>query len=110
LDWSEEYGSVGAVVGATAPAELKSIVELFRDRPLPLLIPGVGGQGGSADTVRNILVGAGYPEELVRVNVSSGALFPWRAGGTAPENWRSAVAEAVRRHYRSLRFRGRGPV
>jgi orotidine-5'-phosphate decarboxylase len=45
------YGNVGLVVGATYPEELKLIREAHPD--IPLLIPGVGAQGGDlAQAVR----------------------------------------------------------
>lgn len=59
---------IGAVMGATGPAELRE----FAGRGLPLLIPGVGTQGGSASEVMEAL-GAAAP--LCRVNVSSGILY-----------------------------------
>ena len=48
--WNRE-GRVGLVVGATYPAELARVRELAPE--LPLLIPGIGAQGGDIDaTVR----------------------------------------------------------
>jgi orotidine-5'-phosphate decarboxylase len=38
------YGNVGLVVGATYPEELKQVRQLCPD--MPLLIPGIGAQGG----------------------------------------------------------------
>jgi orotidine 5'-phosphate decarboxylase subfamily 2 len=43
-EWNH-YGNCGLVVGATKPEELKEVRELVGD--LPLLIPGVGAQGGA---------------------------------------------------------------
>jgi orotidine-5'-phosphate decarboxylase len=107
LEWS-----MGAVVGATAPDELTDIVDFLRDSPIPLLIPGVGRQGGSAGEVLRILREAAYPRELVRVNVSGGALFPWaqstdgasRTG--APTSWRGAVCEAIVTAHENLAITG----
>jgi orotidine-5'-phosphate decarboxylase len=42
-------GTVGLVVGATAPDELRAIREIAP--ALPYLVPGVGAQGGNIDTV-----------------------------------------------------------
>ncbi len=47
-DWGPG-GTVGLVVGATAPAELRSIRTIAPG--LPFLVPGVGAQGGSIDPV-----------------------------------------------------------
>ncbi len=49
--WNK-HGNIGLVVGATYPDELKSIRQSYPD--MPLLIPGIGAQGGDlALTVRN---------------------------------------------------------
>lgn len=45
-DWSR-YGDCGLVVGATYPAELARVRAVVGD--LPLLVPGVGAQGGDID-------------------------------------------------------------
>jgi len=47
-EWSKR-AAVGMVVGATKPDELRRVRELVGD--LPLLVPGVGAQGGDAATV-----------------------------------------------------------
>lgn len=47
-DWSGR-ASVGLVVGATRPDELRRVREIVGD--LPLLVPGVGAQGGDAAAV-----------------------------------------------------------
>ena len=85
--YNEKRGRVGAVVGATNLGELRAIAEFYRDERVPLLIPGVGSQGGSASEVIAILSSIGYPLELVRINSSSGLTHPWKKG-PAPANWR----------------------
>lgn len=94
--------TLGAVVGATAPAELAEITAWLREFPMPLLIPGVGRQGGTAEEVLRVLKETSYPPELVRVNISSGALFPWIGGAAAPANWKAALGEAVLRAWSDL--------
>jgi len=47
-DWSRR-ADVGLVVGATHPAELRRVREIVGD--LPLLVPGVGAQGGDPASV-----------------------------------------------------------
>lgn len=47
-DWSKR-ASIGLVVGATQPNELAHVRRIVGD--LPLLVPGVGAQGGDAATV-----------------------------------------------------------
>ncbi len=70
-DWAPQ-DNLGAVVGATHPVEL---VEIRRQHPsLPLLIPGVGAQGGDLQAIVNLDFGADYGPILV--NVSRGILFP----------------------------------
>lgn len=74
--------SVGAVVGATGLEELKSIASFFVKAiqgGVPLLIPGVGSQGGSAKEVISILKECGYDMSLVRINSSSGLTHPWKS-------------------------------
>lgn len=67
--WSPHSG-LGAVVGATGPEDLHWVCSLA---PVPLLIPGVGAQGGDAATVMASLR-TGRPE-WHRVNVSSKVLY-----------------------------------
>jgi orotidine-5'-phosphate decarboxylase len=90
-------GTVGAVVGATSLQELGELAAFFAEVQVPLLIPGVGGQGGSAsDTVR-ILREAGYPLGLARINSSSGLTHPWlKKGDPLPDDWPSVVVEKLR--------------
>jgi len=79
VDWAKASPGVGAVVGATAPRELSDIAALYVKSgvEVPLLIPGVGKQGGSAQEVTARLREAGYPLELARINSSSGITHPW---------------------------------
>lgn len=63
-----EWGA-GAVVGATRPEELAEPARL-----LPLLIPGVGSQGGSAAAVLAALASS-RDRRVHRVNVSSAILY-----------------------------------
>lgn len=68
--WGGQH--LGAVVGATSISDLARALELMG--PRPLLIPGVGTQGGSAQEVMTCLKTAG-DAEIHRVNVSSGILY-----------------------------------
>jgi orotidine-5'-phosphate decarboxylase len=81
-------GDVGAVVGATHPAELRLLREQMPG--VWLLVPGYGAQGGTAADVRAAL----RPDGLgAVVNSSRGVTFPF-----APEDsdWEAAVERAVR--------------
>ena len=86
VDYNAGSGSVGAVVGATNLAELKDIAAFYAEKSIPLLIPGVGSQGGSATEVLAVLRSVGYPVELARVNSSSSLTHPWKQA-PAPEEW-----------------------
>jgi orotidine-5'-phosphate decarboxylase len=81
--------SVGAVVGATHPAELADL--RGRLPRTPLLLPGYGAQGaGAADVV------GGFKQGLrgALVNSSRGVLF---AGAKHPElSWKDACRDAAR--------------
>lgn len=105
--WGEElmgergFSSVGAVVGATHPAEL---VDLRGRMPsAPLLLPGYGAQGaGAADIV------GGFVDGLrgALVNSSRGILF---AGAQRPEvHWKDACRDAAREMAEDLRGALRG--
>ncbi|MFA5309698.1 MAG: orotidine-5'-phosphate decarboxylase [Dehalococcoidales bacterium] len=69
-EWNKN-GNLGLVVGATYPEELK----LIRDRypEMPLLIPGVGAQGGELGQVVACGVDAG--REKTVINVSRQVLY-----------------------------------
>lgn len=66
--WSGE--GLGAVVGATGPEDLEWVC---RQPPVPLLIPGVGAQGGEAQQVMGLL--RAHDAAIHRVNVSSKILY-----------------------------------
>jgi len=62
----------GAVVGATYPEELKTVRSLLGDE-IPILIPGVGKQGGDVEkTVRN---GTNTKGEMALINSSREIIF-----------------------------------
>ena len=70
--WNNEYSGVGAVVGATHN-EVKSVLEGLssKKRYIPLLIPGVGTQGGSYKKLNDLLNNLNYKKGVVRINSSS---------------------------------------
>ncbi len=57
------YGNLGLVVGATYPQELKIIREKYP--AMPLLIPGVGAQGGELGDVARYGVDAGRERTII---------------------------------------------
>ena len=86
VEWSKTEIGIGAVVGATSMKELSHIAKYYSDKKIPMLIPGVGSQGGSAQEVMENLSGVNYPLYLARINSSSGLTHPWKKNH-APENW-----------------------
>ena len=96
-------GTVGLVVGATAPAELREIRAIAPG--LPILVPGVGAQGGEVDAILEAgpatapPAGAGHGGGLL-VNVSRGiaaaALESPEAGGAPVLDLGERLAERAR--------------
>jgi len=70
-DWNEN-DNCGAVVGATYPDELKTIRNILGEN-IPLLIPGVGKQGG--DVKYTVKHGTNKKGEMAIVNSSRGIIF-----------------------------------
>ena len=81
-------GDVGAVVGATYPAELASLRRLTPD--VVFLIPGYGAQGGGAADVAPAFREDGMGAV---VNSSRGVLFPFKPDDPA---WERRIEEAAR--------------
>jgi orotidine-5'-phosphate decarboxylase len=69
-EWNKA-GNVGLVVGATYPEELKMIRSNYQD--MPLLIPGVGAQGG--DLALTVRYGADARREKTIINSSRQILY-----------------------------------
>lgn len=65
------HGNIGLVVGATYPQELKEIRKLCPD--MPLLIPGIGAQGG--DLALAVKDGVDVHGEKAIINVSRQVLY-----------------------------------
>ena len=76
-------GSLGYVVGATRPEELEKVLT---DDPVgrPLLIPGVGAQGGKSEDMMALIRGSAHPRRH-RINVSSDILYTHEKDGAFPE-------------------------
>ena len=96
VDWSLEHKGIGAVVGATSPDELEEIAAYYAGKDIPMLIPGVGSQGGSAGEVIARMKKVGYSLELARINSSSGLTHPWKKG-PAPETFEEDAMAAIRK-------------
>jgi orotidine-5'-phosphate decarboxylase len=82
-DWND--GNLGAVVGATAPRELRELLAYWkgRGREVPVLIPGIavsgvaGGQAGSVAEVYGAIREAGSDPDLHLINSSSGINYAY---------------------------------
>ncbi len=87
---------LGAVVGATNAAELERITKFFAaaKKKIPLLIPGVGAQGGSAREVAAVLRKNGSDIRIHRINSSSGISYAYDKYGK--EDYVEAAAKAVK--------------
>jgi len=85
-EWNE-HGNCALVVGATWPEELARVREAVGE--LPLLVPGVGAQGGSARDV----VGGGQTSagDGLMINSSRGILY-----ASTDDNFAEAAAGAAR--------------
>ena len=82
------WSSIGAVVGATHPAQLTALRQ--RMPKTPLLLPGYGAQGASAADIRG---GFSHGLHGALVNSSRGILY---AGSKRPDlHWKDAAAQAM---------------
>ena len=86
------YSGVGAVVGATYPAQLGELREAM---PYTFfLVPGYGAQGGGA---KDVAPGFDRNGLGAIVNASRSILCAWKKTNAAPEDFaKAAAAEAVR--------------
>ena len=86
---------VGAVVGATYLAELEEISRFFvqSKKEVPLLIPGVGSQGGSAGGVVEVLKKTNNDILIHRINSSSGINYAYIEKDTS--DYATAAVDAL---------------
>ena len=97
-----DYGSVGAVVGATYPGQLAELREQLPNAWL--LVPGFGSQGGTAGDVA-----AAFDQQGLGaiINNSRGIIFAHRrreyAERFGPARWQEAVEAATRQMIQQLR-------
>lgn len=98
IEWGKSCrGNLGAVVGATSMQEFEDIMGFYLNnagKVPPLLIPGVGAQGGSASEVVSILRKLNIPLRTHRINSSSGINYAWQKQGT--DDYAEAALRAVR--------------
>jgi orotidine-5'-phosphate decarboxylase len=93
--WNDGHGDVGAVVGATNPAELKELREAIPD--VWFLVPGYGAQGGTAKDVKAAYWAGGGG---AIVNSSRGVVFPYHRADT---DWELKVINAAMKAQAELR-------
>lgn len=79
-------GQVGLVVGATYPAELARIRQL--DQTMPLLVPGIGAQGG--DVQATVAAGLDKDGDGMLINSSRAILYAGSDAGFAQAAARAA--------------------
>ena len=89
LDWNGN-GNVGLVVGATTPEQLETVRDICPEAPL--LIPGVGSQGGDLEAA--VRRGVDSRGRRAIINSSRGIIYASRGNG---------FADAARRATESLR-------
>jgi orotidine-5'-phosphate decarboxylase len=94
---SWRHPGLGAVVGATSCSELEELSSYFvsSGKEIPLLIPGVGKQGGSATEVMDILRRTGNDPRIHRINSSSAINFACEKEGTA--DYAGAAVRALKK-------------
>jgi orotidine-5'-phosphate decarboxylase len=81
VEWNV-VGNVGLVVGATYPSQLRRVRELAPD--VPILIPGVGPQGG--DAAECVRLGAATDGTLALVSASRQVLY-----ASSGPDWQAAA-------------------
>ena len=102
--WAHDTPGVGSIVGATYE-ELASIAKFYVDLnvEVPLLIPGVGAQGGSGKEVVKVLKEAGSPLELHRINSSSSLNYAYEEKGT--DDYAGASVKALLKLIKDISFK-----
>lgn len=85
--WNTQ-GQCGLVVGATFPKELAAVRECIGNA-MPLLVPGIGAQGG--DIAATVASGRNAAGTGMLINVSRGILY-----ASTKDDWREAAANAAR--------------
>lgn len=88
---------IGAVVGATFPKQLQDIITVFEEsgKDIPLLIPGIGTQGGDTEAITNILNGS-KNKSLHRVNASSSINYAYKESQYQSMHYDEAAVEALK--------------
>ncbi|MFC1987477.1 orotidine-5'-phosphate decarboxylase [Chloroflexota bacterium] len=95
------HSNIGLVVGATCPEELKLIRQSYPD--MPLLIPGIGAQGG--DLGLTIRYGVDAQGERTIINSSRQIIYASRGNDFAEAARRAALSlrDQINQHLYSLK-------
>ena len=103
VDWYKP--GIGAVVGATYPAELEQISNFFvhSRREVSFLIPGVGSQGGPAAEVADVLRKTNNELAIHRINSSSGIIFAHEKEKST--DYAGEAVKAIKRLNEEIRFK-----
>ena len=89
VEWNDRYpADVGLVVGATYPAHLERIRGLAPD--LPILLPGVGAQGG--DVAASVRAGCDRDGRNLLVSAGRSIMYAGAGAETGPAAGRAAEA------------------
>ena len=102
-EWNTR-GNVGLVVGATYPDDLAAVRRLCPD--MPVLLPGVGAQGG--DLEASVRAGVDRDGRGLLVSVSRGVIYASRDSASFAEDARQAALGYRRRIDQVLRLEGKG--
>ena len=86
VEWNTR-GNVGLVAGATVPEQLRGLRELCPD--MPLLVPGVGAQGGDLEAA--VRAGVDSRGRMALINSSRGIIYASRGA-----DYEQAAGEAAR--------------
>jgi orotidine-5'-phosphate decarboxylase len=94
--WNANH-NIGLVVGATYPEELKTIRQAHPD--IPILIPGVGAQGG--DLELSVRYGVDAHNRGIIINSSRGIIYAGKgadfakAAGKAAQTLRDEINQVI---------------
>jgi len=99
VEWNKN-DNVGLVVGATVVSELEAVRKKVGNE-IPILIPGVGAQGG--DLERAIDSGSNAKGELAIINIARGVIYAGRGRDfedqvrAAAESYRNKIMDSLAR-------------
>lgn len=96
-DWHAKFGTCGAVVGATWPDDLAAVRQICPD--LPILIPGIGPQGGDLEAS----VRAGVDANRGGVLISSSRGVTYAGSGADFAGAARAAAQSLRDRINQIR-------